>query len=289
MSAAQAPAGFPSAAGLRLKARQGSDNLAAALKIISDLSAQELALVIGLLRERISLKPSAETVKTAGKLVDGSAEAGKVMLDLVEGESAIAVESLKQALALRPELGAMADLVPRGLETLLDMHKRLLETVAGQAREVAEAYSAGKPLRPVSRAAKVTREAIEGFVEAQKAFLDQVNQQVTIAVEGKGTRGGSKGLLELARDGVDKFIAAQKKMTQLAFEQIGAVTDRPRPKVGPKISLADLARESVQNFTAAQKSLLDLAIQPIAVPEPPVAPAVKRRAKPRKRAAAANA
>ncbi len=284
MSAAAQPARLTSPAGVRYLTRQGGESLAVAMQIISDLTAQEVALVVGMLRERATLWPAASTVQTAGDVVTGLTDAGKILLDLAADESAVVTDAVKEALRMRPSLSALIDLIPRGVGTLIEMHKHLLDMIAGQTREVVGAYVEGKPLQPGMRIVKMARQSIEAFVETQKTFLDQINEQVTLATQGgKDSRAArrerSKVMRQLAREGVEKFIDTQRGLLELAMERLEA-EDRTRVKPVPRTSLAEMARESVQNFTMAQKSLLDLAVKPIAMP---VAPEKKSRPAPRRR------
>ncbi len=289
MSAAAQPAHF-SAPGSAW-ARQGADSIAAALRIISDLTAQEVALLVGMARERMTTRPAAGVVETAGKAASQFTDFGKILLDLAAGESAIAVESLKELFRLRPSASAIADLIPRGVGTMVELHKHLLESVGGQVREFTEAYAEGKPLIPAQRVAKATREAVESFIETQKTFLDEVAEQVTVATEApkeaKGARRErSKVLIQLSREGVDRFIEAQKQVLEM-IDRMDSERGHAHPKHAPQTSLAELTRKSVRNFTTAQKSLLDLAMKPVAEgPEKTARPA-RRRPKPRRKAAKA--
>jgi hypothetical protein len=270
MSAAAQPARLTSAAGVRHLTRQGSETLAVAMQIVSDLTAQEVALVVGMLRERATLWPAASTVQTAGDVVTGFTDAGKILLDLAADESAVVTDAVKEAFRLRPSFSALIDLIPRGVGTLIEMHKHLLDMIAGQTREIVGAYVEGKPLQPGMRIAKMARQSIETFVEAQKTFLDQINEQVAQATQGgrdsrAARRERSKVMRQLAREGIEKFIDTQRGLLELAMERMEA-EGRVRAKPVPRTSLAEIARESVQNFTMAQKSLLDLAVKPMAMP-----------------------
>lgn len=270
-------------------ARQGVDSLAGALRIISDLTAQEVALMVGIVRERASLRPAAST---AEKVITGFADGGKILLDLAAGESELFVDGLKETLHLPASVAALANLFPIGVGTIVAMHKRMLDKIGEQTKEVVASFTEGKPLMAGEKAARFAWEGIESFIETQKTFLDQVAEQVTIATGGKqakAARGGAKELTKLAEEGVDKFIQAQKQVLALMIEQADAMSGAAR-KAAQNTSLAELTRKSVQNFTAAQKSLLDLAIKPAAAAsEAPKAKAraARRRPKPGKRAAAA--
>ena len=293
MSAAPATARIPGPEDVRNWARQGVDSLAAVLKIVSDLTAQEVALVVGMLRERVNFPPFTSTAEAADRMVTGVNGVGKILLDLVAGETAIVVDGMKEALRLHPSVAAMADLVPRGVGTMIDMHKRVLDSLADETRDVIQAYTERNPSLAIDKLAARTRETFEDFIETQKTFLDQVTEQVTIATETPkeskaARRDRSKVLIELARDGVAKFIDAQKQALDLAIEQAEANGGHAHAKAVAHTSVAELTRKSVENFTAAQKSLLDLALKPVnEASEAPKAGAARRKPRPRKRAARA--
>jgi len=239
------------------------------MQIISDLTAQEVALIEGMLRERMTVRPAASTMETASDVLKGFADAGKILLDLAADESAVFTDALKQALSLRPGLAALVDLIPRSVGTLTEMQKNLLDMMMGQTREAVEAYKESKPLITGARLSRMTRQTFESFVETQKIFLDQVAEQVSIATQEQETKASpqerSAILNQLAREGVEKFIDAQRALLKLAMETVEA-SERVRARPALRTSLAVLARESVQNFTTAQKSLLDLAFRPISQP-----------------------
>ncbi len=294
MSAAPATARIPGPEDVKNLARQGVDSLAAVLKIVSDLTAQEVALVVGMLRERLNFPPFASTAEAADRMVTGVTGVGKVLLDLVAGETAIVVDGMKEALRLHPSVAAMADLVPRGVGTVIDMHKRVLDSLAEQTRDIIEAYTERKPSVAIENLATRTRETFEDFIETQKTFLDQVSEQVTIATEAPkeskaARRDRSKVLIELARDSVTKFIDAQKQALDLAIEQAEANGGHAHAKAVAHTSVAELTRKSVENFTSAQKSLLDLALKPVTGDSEAPKPAARRKPRPRKRAARAAA
>ena len=84
-------------------ARQGVQSFVAAQKIFMDLAAQENALLIGMVRERLGKpgsRPGASLVGIAEKGVKNLASAGKILLDLAGEETALAVDGVKEGLRL---------------------------------------------------------------------------------------------------------------------------------------------------------------------------------------------
>lgn len=264
-------------------ARQGTESLAAALRIMSDLTAQEVALMIGMVRERASLKPA---VSIAGKVVTGFTEGGKILLDLAAGESEVMADGFKEAFRLPVRIGDMVDLFPLGLGTLTEMHKRMLDAVAEQTKGFVDSYMEGRKLMAGERLVKLAQQSLESFIESQKTFLDQIAEQVAIATSSghpaKPHQDRAKALIQMSRESIDKFMAAQKQVAELIMDQVEDV-EKMRAESTPRTSVAELTRKSVQNFTSAQKSLLDLALKPLPEASTPKPRAAARRPAPKSR------
>jgi hypothetical protein len=226
----------------------------------------------------VNRKALGSTVEAYGRVVAGTADAGKIVLDLAASETAVMAEGVKEVLHLRPSFAALVDFVPRGVGTLVDMQKSLLDAISEQTSEATKAYAEGRPWINPLGAARTVRDGIEQFILTQKTLLDQVAEQVTIATAG-GTqakpyrKSRTSAAIDATREGVEKFIEAQKAVLELVVERAQAEESRARVKPAPSTSFAELTRKSVQNFTDAQKSLLDLALRPL--------PAASKTEKPR--------
>jgi hypothetical protein len=259
---------------LAVWARQGIESFVAAQKILLDLTAQENALLIGMIRERLSepgIRPGLALAKMADKGVENFTAAGKILLDFAAGEANLMVDGVKKGLRLPAPVAGMAEVVRHRVETLIGLQKRLLEAAAEQTHAVAESYREGKGVRAVEGLVELTRRGVEDFVDTEKRFLDLASGEVSTVLRGgkevrepAGDR--SKLLSKLAREGVDKYVEAQKRLLELAIEQFeakGEVPERPEPRKKPHTSFAELTEKSVHNLVRAQKSLMDLAIKPI--------------------------
>jgi len=120
------------------------------------------------------------------------------------------------------------------------------------------------------------------LVETEKKFLDLAAHEVTTAAKGDGdghkpARARYKVLTELAREGSEKYIEAQKKLLNLAIEQIesgGEVASErlEAAETEARTSWSSLTEKSVRNLVTAQKSLMDLIVKPAKA-----SPAEKRR------------
>src|SRR5271167_409409 len=257
-------------------ARQGIESFVAAQKILLDFTAQQNALVMGMVRERLSeprLRPDLAIAKIADKGVENITAAGKILLDFAAGEAALVADGVKEGLRLPAAARAVTDVVRHRVDAFIHLQKRLLDAAAKPTHQVAESYRQGKGWMAGASVAELARRAIEDFVETEKKFLNLVAQEVTAATKG-GKNGNPpardrfKVLTQLARESVEKYVDAQKKLVDLAIEQMESTGKAAgeRLDVVRKEALAswgELTEKSVKNLVAAQKSLMDLAGKPV--------------------------
>jgi len=274
-------------------ARQGVESFMAAQRILLDLTAQQNALMIGMVRERLSkprVRPGRAMAKMAENGVENLTTAGKILLDLAAGETALVVDGVKNLVPLPVAAGTVANVVRHRVVTFIDMQKRLLDAAAEQTHEVAESYREGKGLVAAGASvADLARRGVEAFVDTEKKFLDLAARDVTAATkagkqERKAARDRYKVLTHLARESGEQYIDAQKKLLELAIKQMGdggeAAGGRVEPaRKEPRTSWGELTEKSVRNLVAAEKSLMDLVVKPRKA-----VPAEKKRKAPRPRA-----
>jgi hypothetical protein len=209
-------------------ARQGTESFVAAQKTLLDLTAQQNALVFGMVRERLGkprFRPDVAIAQIADTGVEHFTTAGKILLDLAAGETALVVDGFKEGLRLPAVARSVVDVVRHRVDTLIGMQKRLLDVAAEQTHALAESYREGKVLMAGASLAELAQRGIESFVETEKKFLDLVVHEVTAATKAdkehrKPAQERSKVLTQLAREGVEKYIDAQKKLFHLAIEQM---------------------------------------------------------------------
>jgi len=256
-------------------ARQGIESFVAAQRILFDLTAQQNALVMGMVRKGLH-EPSLRPVDTFAKIADSSVEhvtaAGKILLDLAAGETALVADWAKEGSPL-PSARALTEVVRHRVDTFVDMQKRLLDLAAEQTHAVAESYGKGELSKIGGSVAELATRAIESFVETEKKFLDLAAFDVVVANQvGKQGRTAARNqlkiLTQLAREGVEKYIDAQQKLLNLAINQLestGKSTGEHLEAVRKEVSTSwgELTQESIGNFVVAQKSLRDLAAKPL--------------------------
>jgi hypothetical protein len=252
-------------------ARQGIESFVEAQKILFDLTAQQNALVMGMLRKRLTVPkfhPGDAAAGFVDKGVKNFATAGKILLELAADETALVLEGVK---GLRlPGAATVANMVGHRVDTLIDLQKGLLDAAAEETHALAESYRAGKGFAGGAHVAELARRGIDGLVKSEKKFLDLAAHEMRLATKA-GKDGApahrAKAATELARDGVDKYIEAQEKLLDLAIDQLettGKAVGERAEAVGKaaRTSFVELAEKSVHNLVTAQKSLLDLAAKP---------------------------
>jgi hypothetical protein len=257
-------------------ARQGVQSFVAAQKILLDLAAQENALLIGMVRERLSkpgFRPGASLIGMAETGVKNMASIGKVLLDLGADEMALVVDGVKEGLRLPAPAGAMAEVLRHRLDTLIEMQKRLLDATTHQLHMVLESYREGKSAMTATHMMELARRAIEGFAQSEKKFLNLAVQGVSAATKGNKQSGKSprdriEVLTKVMREGGEKYIETQKKILELAIDQLKPTAKSGHEhKEGSRKDMrpvwGELTEGSVKNFVTAEKSLLDLAMKPM--------------------------
>ena len=254
--------------------RQGAEGFIATQKILLDLVAQQNALALTIVRERIggfSPSPSRKLVELAGRGVENFMEAQKALLDLVARQNAIVGDGLKPGIEGTP-LEPLAEVVHQGLGNFIAAQKHFLEKAEQQTEGAVNDYREGKRV-DTTRLAELARDGMREFLDSQKKFLDIVEEQIVEkkkSAEGEVKAGDKKrvDLLDMAKQTVDSLIEAQKRLLDLASDQIEVDvrfvrdTFRTEKEDKPVTSVTEVMRKSVDSFVAAQKAMVDLASKP---------------------------
>jgi len=113
------------------------------------------------------------------------------------------------------------------------------------------------------------RRSVDTFVEMQLDYLKSASKQVhgRLAAVKAGEEYEGDSLVELAREGLENFVHAQKKFLHVVAEETSKVTGGKEPTVSKakKTALTELAREAADSFIDAQKKLMDVAARQIHV------------------------
>jgi hypothetical protein len=109
------------------------------------------------------------------------------------------------------------------------------------------------------------RRSIDTFVDMQQEFLTIASKHSQNWLQPvKADSGDGNQLVNLAREGMENFIRAQKKFLEIVAEEaqkaVSGKQDQNAKKMN-KTEITKLAREAATSFIEAQKKLLDVAGQ----------------------------
>ena len=252
--------------------RQGTEGFIATQKILLDLAAQQNALALTIVRERLGLF-SPTLSKTATDLVGKGAHnlfsAQQALLDLVARQNEIVSDGLKPGVAGTPAEG-LADVMHRGLDNFIATQKEFLRILENETEGAVKDIGDGKGFK-VARVPELARDEMRSFLESQRRFLAIVEEELLAkkkrAVE--HPHGKSKGidLFEMAKESVDSFVEAQQQLLDLASSQIDVNVHLAKEVLSPSThkpatAFPVLVKKSVDSFLAAQKALVEIASKP---------------------------
>ncbi len=255
--------------------RQGTEGFIATQKILLDLAAQQNALALTIVRERMGLfspTPTKAVLELAGKGMKNFIEAQQVLLDMAMRQNEIVATGLRPALADTP-VEALAEVVHQGFDNFVSAQKHFLEIFEAEAEGAIKDFSHDRTF-DTGRLADLARDGTKNFLRSQKKFLDIVEKQLTgrRTKEAEGEEGEAEekrvDIFEMAKQSTDAFVEAQERLLDLASEQINVNVKMARQifsvdtETKPPTTLPDLVKKSVDSFVAAQKALVDLASKP---------------------------
>jgi hypothetical protein len=253
--------------------RQGTEGFIATQKILLDLAAQQNALALTMLRERLGFSaPNAKSLTDFAaigmKNFKNFMEAEQVILDVVARQNTIVADGLEPAVSGTPVEG-LAEVVRQGLDNFITAEKQFLDILEAQADGATADFEEGKRF-DTGRLSEIAREGMRNFLHSQKKFLDIVEEQL-VAKKDPTPEPAHNGatrvdIFEMAKKSVNAFIEAQQRLLDLASDQIEMDVKFTREMLnverGPATTLAETVRKSIDSFVAAQKALGELASKP---------------------------
>jgi hypothetical protein len=249
--------------------RQGAEGFIATQKILLDLVAQQNALALTMVRERLGAftpAPSAKLVELAGRGFENFMEAQRALLQLAAQQNQIIAQALRPAIP-GDTLKSMSDVVRLGVDNLITAQQRFIDMAETQTRAAVTDYKKGRPMDG-SRLADLARDAMRNFIDSQKKFLDIVEKQMLTKRDADPAAEAKRiDLYESAKLGIDAFVEAQKRLLDLASDQVDVNVTFVRETFagGEKpqtTSVSEILRKSTDSFVAAQKALVELASKP---------------------------
>ena len=191
----------------------------------------------------------------------------RILLDLAMRQNANVMHALRHQLA-NPQhsptavLGEMAgDGVANFIEgqrVLLDLGKEQNEILMTGVKERMGDWPAAHALTDL------LQRSVDTFLHMQEEFLKIAGKQTHTWVEQakSGKPYQPELAVDLAREGMENFVKAQKQFLDLVAEETARAAGSKRHGVAKKMKkteLAELARQATQSFIEAQKKLVDVA------------------------------
>ena len=168
-------------------------------------------------------------------------------------------------------LAILTELAIEGTSSLVEAQRTLL-TLAQQENDLImnsfKERVAG--FNPAVALTNLVQRSLDTFVELQQDFLTTASKQALqwLDLEKIGKADRKAYLVDLAREAVENFTRAQKKLLDLVAEETDKLTagkNEPHHKTVRKTELTQLAREASTAFIEAQRRLLDVAGQQMSV------------------------
>ena len=193
----------------------------------------------------------------------------RILLDLAMRQNASIMHSVRQQLSdpHHSPTALLGEVAGEGVANFIEAQKVLLELGQKQNEILITGVKERVGDSPAAHAiADLLGRSVDTFVEMQQEFLKIAGKQthtwLAAAKAGKPYQG--EDLVEMAREGMEKFIKAQKQFMDIIAEETAKATGDRRVNGAKKIKKTDvstLAREATESFIEAQKKLVDLAGQ----------------------------
>ncbi len=207
--------------------QQGVENFFATQRILVDLAMRQNGTVIDVLREKLTA-PDFRPVAVAKEF------AGEGLANFIEGQ-----------------------------KLLLGLAQRESEILATGVKQTVGSFAVTDAL------VNTIHRSVETFVEMQMEYLKAASKQVhgRLAAIKAGEMYEGDTVVELAREGLENFVQAQKKFLHVVSEEASNLTGTKTPAVtkAKKAELTELAREATDAFVDAQKKLMDVAARQVHV------------------------
>jgi hypothetical protein len=191
-----------------------------------------------------------------------------ILQDLAIRQNASVMHLLREQLSDPHHSSAklLSELTGDGVTNFIEAQKVLLDLAQQQNKIVMTGVKErlGASARATATASVLQR-SIESFIEMQQDFLKIAGRQTHAWLEAAETGKPFNGehMVELAREGTENFVRAQKRFLDIVAEETQSATGEKRThgagKKAKQTDLSELTRQAVDSFVNAQKKLFDLA------------------------------
>jgi len=196
----------------------------------------------------------------------------RILVDLAMRQNTSAMKSIREKLSESEEkdgaIKIITEIAVEGTANFVEAHRILLdlaqqenEIVLNGVKERVGQYGAAVAMT------NVLRRSIDTFVEMQQNFLTLANKRAQGWLQSRDAKDAKEkaGLVELANEAMEEFVAAQRKFLDVVSEETSSDGKKDHARKVSKTELAKLGRDAADSFIEAQKKLLDLAGQQLNV------------------------
>ena len=191
----------------------------------------------------------------------------RILIDLAMRQNASVMHAVRQQLSdpHHSPTALFSEVAGEGITNFIEAQKVLLDL----GKEQNELFSNTVKHRvggwPAAQAmTELLQRSVATFIELQEEYLKVVGKQthtwVDAAKSGKPYQ--PEHLVDLAREGMEDFVKAQKRFLDVIAEETAKATSGKHVNGAGRtkqIELQDLARQATDSFMEAQKRLVDLA------------------------------
>ena len=196
----------------------------------------------------------------------------RILVDLAMRQNGTVIDVMREKLTapdFRP-VAVVKEFAGEGLSNFIEGQKLIL----GLAQKESEILATGMKQRVggfvvTDALVETIRRSVDTFIEMQLEYLKSASKQVhgRLAAVKAGEMYEGDSVVELAREGLEQFVHAQKKFLSVIAEETSKVTGSMEQTVSKtkKTELTELAREAADSFIEAQKKLMDVAARQVHV------------------------
>ena len=196
----------------------------------------------------------------------------RILVDLAMRQNGTVIDVMREKLTapdFRP-VAMVKEFAGEGLANFIEGQKLIL----GLAQRQSEILATGLKERVggfvvTDALVETIRRSVDTFVEMQLDYLKSASKHVhgRLAAVKAGEEYEGESLVELARQGLEDFVQAQKKFLHVVAEEASKVTGSKEQTVSTakKTELTKLASEAADSFIDAQKKLMDVAARQVHV------------------------
>ena len=192
----------------------------------------------------------------------------RILIDLAMKQNASVMHAIRQQLSdpIYSPTALLGELAGEGMTNFLEGQKVLLELGKEQHDLLLTGVKERVGQWPVASAmADLLQRSVDTFIEMEEEYLKIAGKQTHTWVEAAkaGKPYQPEHLVDLARDGMENFVKAQKKFLDVIAEETAKATSGKHSNGSAKkakaTELQELAQQATDSFMEAQKRLVDLA------------------------------